>query len=180
MRVALLQQRSKQNRPVTLELSARQSLGFDHVFDPSETVLPLDVVNPRLVELAGEPMSAVDTNVDSKGEPGLQAQVRQTELLVQKIKVVVQALARFQTQHQLLLLAVASHVVTQAGFNHTPNSDEAGCEAVPAGAITGQKFLALGTALQVGQRAARMLGQSMGGAAHALSPTGGEGSKILK
>ena len=53
-------------------------------------------------------------------------------------------------------------------------------QTVAAGQLARQQFLALGTAVQIGQRAARLLGQLMGGAAHPLGPTGGKGGEVFQ
>ena len=140
----------------------------------------MDVADGVLVELAGQPVAAVEAHVQGEGKPGLQAQVEQAQLLVQEIEVVVEAFARFQTQHQFLLFPVAAHEVGQAGLDDAPDADEAAGYTVAAGQVAGQEFLTGATGVQIGQRALVGLGQLLGGGAHALGPAADEGGEVLE
>jgi len=125
-------------------------------------------------------MSAIDAGVNRKRKPGLQAQVQQTQLLVQKIEIIVQALARFQTQHQLLLLPVPARKISQTGLHHAPNTNQTAGQAITTRQLSGQHFLALGTALQIAQRATRPLGQLMCRRTHTLGPTPSKGGEVFQ
>ena len=113
-------------------------------------------------------------------ETSLEAQVEQTELGVQEVEVVVETFARLQAENQFLLFPVAAHKVGEAGFNCAPDTDEAGGQAIAAGEVAGQEFLALAAGVQKGQRTLVLSGQLVGGGAHAIRPAAGEGGKVLE
>src|SRR5512143_674249 len=101
--MTLLDERLQQKGPMILQLGMGHLLSTGKVFNPGKAVVALDISDASLIELAGQPEPTVQTKVNGKGKPGLQTQVQQTQLFVQKIEVKMQALAWFQTQHQLLL-----------------------------------------------------------------------------
>ena len=178
--MALRDQRLEQRGPSALELRTGQRLGARHVFKPGETVFALDVTQAGLIELAGQPMPAIEAKIYGEGKPGLQPQMQQSQFFVQEIKVVVQAFARLQPQHEFLLRALAAHEVSQARLDHAPDADQSADQSVAPDLVAGQQFLALGTAVQIKQRPARALGQLLSGEAHAFGPSAGEGRKVLE
>lgn len=50
------------------------------ILEPEEGIVETTVAEAPLVELAGEPVVAVDVDLDGEGEPGLQADVEQAAL----------------------------------------------------------------------------------------------------
>ena len=73
----------------------------------------------RTAEFRGQGMALIQQR--------LQPQVHKTEDLVLLVKVVMQTLARPQSQNQFLLLTIPTHKVGQARLHATPDPDQTSC-----------------------------------------------------
>src|SRR3954471_22975460 len=92
--------------PPQLYLSRQQLLSPCQVLHPNHCVLPLDESDSFFLQLPGEPMPSIQTEVDLEGKPALKSYVHEAKLLVLKIKVVVQALAGPQFQPKVATLRI--------------------------------------------------------------------------
>ena len=157
-----LSQLLAQTDPVGAKLGVGQVLGLLKIFQPGKPVIGLAVAQPLLIHLTGQPVMAVEADVDEKGEPSLQAQVQQSKALVLDVEVQVQAFAQFQVRLQHLGLVIASHFVGPARFHTSKDCYQALFNAIPLSDFARQVFLGQGAAAQIGEWALEALGQSLG------------------
>ena len=161
-RVIALSQLLAQTYPVGAQLSIGQVLGLVEIFHPGKPVIGLAVAQPFLIHLTGQPVMAVEADVNEKGEPSLQTQVQQSKAWVLDIEVQVQALAQFQVRLELLGLVIASHFVGPARFHTSKDRYQALFNAIALSDLARQVFLGQGAAVQIGEGALEGLGQSLG------------------
>ncbi len=67
--------------------------GTRRLVDGEEGVVELAVTDATTIQLAGQPVMAVDVNLDHEGEPGGDADVHGAELAVQEVEIEAQAFA---------------------------------------------------------------------------------------
>ena len=151
------------------QLRLRQRLGATEIFQPDKTVVALHVAEAGAVELAREPEPAVDADHHLKRKPGLQPQVHQPELGVLKIEIVVQALARFQLEVELMRGVIAADEIGQARFHAIEDPDQTLGDAVTRGELTRQGVLPLGRRVQIAHRPPTAPGKSVRGIPHAVA-----------
>jgi hypothetical protein len=72
-------------RPVELGKAVGQALGLDRIVELSERVVLLHEAQFFLHHLLGKPFVAIDVDLDRKRQPGLQANVDQAELGIEKV-----------------------------------------------------------------------------------------------
>ncbi len=90
-----------------------QTLGQLRVAEPSEAiVVTLEVGSALSLKLSGQPLAAVQTDLDIEGKPGLDAGVDPPELGMDVVLVEMEALAR--PQFQPALAAILGEVVLEA------------------------------------------------------------------
>mgnify|MGYP003336573480 CR=1 FL=1 len=134
---------------------AQQRLRPHRIADPHEAVVTLVKAQSRLGHLAGEPLPAVQADIDGEGKPRLHPHVQQTELGMQEVMVQVRAPAWLQHQIEHLRLAIAPHRVRGARLDRTEHRDQPLLEPVLAGDRPGQILLGLSRAAQMAHRPAR-------------------------
>ena len=173
-RVIGLAQLLAQTYPVGAQLSIGQVLGLVEIFHPGKAVIGLAVAQPFLIHLTGQPVMAVEADVDEKGKPSLQAQVQQSKTWVLDVEVQVQALAQFQVRLELLGLVIASHFVGPARFYTSKDRYQALFNAIALSDFSRQLFLGQGAAAQIGEWALEGLGQSLGTLAHLVGQSRGK------
>ena len=100
-RMIPLSQLLAQTYPVSAQLSIGQFLGLAELLPPGKAVIGLSVAQPFLSISMGQPVMAVEADVDEKGEPALQTQVHQSKASVLDVEVQVQAPAQFQVRLKL-------------------------------------------------------------------------------
>jgi hypothetical protein len=144
------------------------------IFHPGKAVIGLAVAQPLLIHLTGQPVMAVEADVDEKGKPRLQAQVHQSKPPVLDVEVQVQALAQFQVRLELFGLVIASHFVGPARFYTAKDRYQALSNAIALSDFVRQVFLGQGAAAQVGEWTLDGLGQSLGTLAYLVGQSRGK------
>ena len=114
-----------------------EGLSLGDVFQPGKGVVPLHVVQLDLIHLAGEPLAAVDTDIDAEGEPGLDAGVHEAEDGVHLIVIQVQTFALAIADLQLSGVVVFVDGEGHAGIDAAEHADEAVLDMVAARDRTG-------------------------------------------
>ena len=173
-RVIGLAQLLAQTNPVRAQLSIGQILGLVKIFQVGKAVIDLAVTQPLLIHLTGQPVMAVEADVDEKGKPGLQPKVQQSKASMLNVEVQVQALAQLQVRFELLGLVIASHFVGPARFYTAKDCYQALFNAVALSDFARQLFLGQSTAAQIGKRALEGLGQSLSTLTHLVCQAGGK------
>jgi hypothetical protein len=105
--------------------------------------------------------------------------VTQAQFLVQEVMVEGQAFAGFQDPVDVFGLAVAAHGVGEAVFQRAEDGDQARGDAVRAGDLPGQGFLADLAAGQIAEGPARLLGGRVGGGFDARGQSLGESAEVF-
>ena len=80
--------------PFGLELTIHQALSFRPVGNPGKAVVLLQVVETSGLHLACQPFSAIKTDLNGEGEPGLDAGIEEAEDGVNLVVVEKQTFAR--------------------------------------------------------------------------------------
>jgi len=79
------------------ELAVHQALGQGGVAQPCKAVVATgEVGGSAALQLAGQPLAAVEPNLDIEGKPGLDAAADETKARVEIVLVQVQALSRLK------------------------------------------------------------------------------------
>ena len=142
--VELTHQLVEDQRPVDLQLRREQGLGTRPVIDRDEGVVLLEVADAGGVELACQPVAAVEDDLDLERRPGLDADVHRPVDRVVEIEVLVQALAEGGSQFEVFGLCIAMDLITAAGLDATEDGDEAvGAELFRRGEAADEVLLAL-------------------------------------
>ena len=179
-RMELVQQIEKGLPPAGFQLLVAEFLGSLVVFQLQEAVVALPIAQAGGVELAGQPLAAVDRNVDREREPGLQAEVHEPELAVLQIEVVVQALLSPSAELQHSPLGIAVNFVGEAGFHGTEDTNQAFLDAVAFCNLASQAFLGDASRVEVAQWPIRGFGQSLSGGANLIGDPLYVGLEILE
>src|SRR5213075_1462986 len=79
--------------PAGAQLPVHQALRLGEVGDLDEAVVSAFVGQACVVHLAGEPLAAVDADLDAEWEPGLDPSIHEAEHGIDDVVIVVQALA---------------------------------------------------------------------------------------
>src|SRR5574341_1568139 len=113
-------------RPGDGELPIHQALGEGGIAESGEgLVLPLEVGVAAAVELLGQPLAAVEGDLDVEGEPGLQASAEEAEVGVAVILVDVQAGPAPQAQAALVPVRGAVVLEAATGLEGLEGADQA-------------------------------------------------------
>jgi hypothetical protein len=116
--------------------------------------------------------------LQQEGKPGLQAQVEEAQLFMQKVEVEVDALAPLQFEFEPFGDVVAAGEPGAAGFDATEHRDQAGADAITLGDLTGERLLGGAAGGQVDHRPLLGLGQRHRALTDALGEAGGEGFEM--
>src|SRR5580658_1247453 len=85
--VALLRQALQQLHPVGFQLLVQQLLGARIVFDPDKAVAGLHEPRPFRPHLLCQPLPAIQSHLDLKGEPGLHPRIHPAEFRMDHIVI---------------------------------------------------------------------------------------------
>ena len=118
--------------------------GALEVVDGQEGVLVAHVADAGLVELAGQPLAAVDVDLDLVGDPALDAHVHEAELGVDQVHVVVQALALAPGHLDAVGLVALADLEAHAGLHRADEAHDPLGDPVLLGDGLGQVVLHLG------------------------------------
>src|SRR5262249_5597688 len=113
-------------------------------------------------------------------KPGLQTSVQKSQLRVEEVMIIVQALPLTALQFNMLVAAVAMDLVRPAWLDATEHGDQSRADSVARRDLTGAFLLALRTAGQILQRSPGCLGGLLGGRANLLGHAQGVGLKVLQ
>ena len=102
-----------------------QGLGFLGIVDVDESVFDLLIRDPLLIQSAGEPVVAVEIELQTKGGPSGDAKITQAEFLVDEIDVIVQASAGGVLEERSVRLLVVPGLEGGAGFHGGKDVDDA-------------------------------------------------------
>jgi hypothetical protein len=94
------------------------------VIDGEQRVVPADVADPATVELAGQPLAAVDVDLALVRDPALDAHVHEPELVVDDIQVVVQALPFPAEQLETACLVTLANLEAPARLDRADQTDD--------------------------------------------------------
>jgi hypothetical protein len=155
-------------------------LSPSRVGEPDEAVVALNIVETRAVELPSKPESAVETDHYLKGEPRLQADVHESEIVVLKIEIVMQATSLPEVKIEPVFGGVMTHGISETGFEDRVDTDQSLVDLVTCSEPAGEILFACDTRLQVPQRPAAPGGETSRGRAHAVSQSADEAREILQ
>ena len=99
-----------------------QALGAGSIVDLGEGVVVLDEADAFREELPGQPLVAVDVDLDREGEPRLQADVDEAELRVEEVEV--EDALRPPREHQARPVLAADQLDGAAAFLDAENGDD--------------------------------------------------------
>jgi hypothetical protein len=157
----------------------RQLLGPRQVFQPHEAVVASVVAQAEGVHLAGEPLVAVEADVDREGEPGLQADMHEAEDGVDLVVVQVQALAWAVDDLEFLGGAVAVNLEGHALFDAAQDPDGSLGDAIALGDGAGLVLETEVVGVDVADLASELLGLEQGGLLEALGDVEAVRGKVL-
>lgn len=177
-RVGLPGQRRQHRWPIGRPLGIRKALSSRDVAHTQQAIIALFVGDPFLGQLSGQPLAAVEANLDVEGEPGLEPEVHEAELRMEMVVIVMQALAWAHEEFALARRSVGSNFVAEAGFGGAEDADEARGDAVALGEGACVGFLI--AAAKGFERSAGGLGQFKGGLANLLGGTLDVGREVFE
>lgn len=111
--------------PIDPRLLGRQLLSRRQIADLHEAVVAPQIADPFLVELPGQPLAAVEHDMDVEGEPTGDPHLGQTETAIVPIKVVMLALAGRLLEHGEVVVPAAEHLVGHAHLERAEHGDQA-------------------------------------------------------
>jgi hypothetical protein len=160
-------------------LLVEEGLGGGDVFQPGKGIVAPHVAEPGLIQLAGEPLAAVEADVDAEGEPGLDAGVHEAEDGMDLVVVQVQALALAVADLQLAGLVVLVDLEGHAGIDAAQHADEAFADVVAGGDLPGDVLFAVLGRIEVTDLAAQLLRLAQGGGFEASGYLQAMGREVL-
>ncbi len=128
--------------PVLVREAVRELLRPLTVGDPGERVVLFAIGDAMPVQLARQPLMAVQADLDDQRKPGLDADVQQSELAVQEIEVQRQALPLRIDQSRPV--CSRDHLETLTRLDRPQHADQALRETVPLNHLADQVFFANG------------------------------------
>ena len=149
---------SQRLRPVGLELLVHQPLGEVDVLDPREAIVDALEVAAASGELPGQPLAAVEADLDVEREPGLQPDVHEAEDGVQEVLVEVPALGPAQPEPALVLVLGAVVLEAHAGLDRLERAHQALLVGVLCQQRASEILLACGARRQLAHRSVIPLG----------------------
>ena len=154
-----------------------EPLGAARVFEPEEGIVEALVPEAPLIELVGEPVMAVEVDLDGEREPGLQADVEETELAVQEVEVEEEALPPRRADHRPPL--PRGEAKAAARLDRGEDAHQALADAIAAGDLAGALVLPHG-GLEVLPGTARLLCDRVGVRPQPLRLSEHEGLELLE
>src|ERR1700757_855411 len=82
-----IQNRAEHFGPVGLQLSIGQLLGFLPIINRNKTVFPPTITDPSSIQLLGQPLPTIETEINAKREPTLHPRMHEAENRMQKVVV---------------------------------------------------------------------------------------------
>ena len=178
-RMALLEQRPQKYGPVGAVLLIHQRLGTRHIANPRKTVVLSLIAKLRLIHLAGQPFSSVETNLNQKRKPALQPKVQKSQLFMHPVKVQVDALAPFKSKLKLSGETIAAQKPGAARLDATKHSNKPQLNLVTLLDLSSLILLACATGVKIKHRPVMPRRQIHCRLAHTSRQRGGEGFKIF-
>jgi hypothetical protein len=137
-------------RPRHGELLVHQALGAGRVAQPGEpVVVPAEVAGAAAFELVGEPLPAVEADLDGEREPRLEAGVEEPEDAVAVVLVDVEALPRPEPEAAFMRIRRAVVLEAHAGLEGLERADQAFVHRVFGKQASCEGLLVDGAGLQV-------------------------------
>src|SRR3990172_5243517 len=136
-------------RPGDGELVIHQPLGAGGVPQPREGVIVAAELDPLALEVRGEPLPAVEADLDGEGEPGLQAGAEEAEDPVPVVLVDVETLPGPKAEAALVGIRRAVILEAHAGFDRLEGADQALVHGVFGEQAAGEGLLVYRAGLQV-------------------------------
>ena len=166
------------------EALAQRGRRFD-VVDGQQGVVVADVADAGLVELAGQPLPAVDVDLDIVGDPALDAHVHEAEVGVDEVEVVVQALALPACRLDAPGLHALAHLERHAGLDRADEAHDALGDPVTFGDRASELLLLLDAVaglhvIEGDDRPSRLGGQAPGVVGDPLRRRLGIGGEVLQ
>src|SRR5207244_6307044 len=115
-RVNFARQRVQKPGPIPRGQLITELLRFTKVSDPGEAVALLLEGDAGLLHLPSQILSAVEADLNSQRQPGLQTHMHQPKFAVRKVKVEMQTLALTFCQVQALALRIATNPKRATGL----------------------------------------------------------------
>jgi hypothetical protein len=119
-RVQLVRDGVQQIRPGGLDLAVHQPLRLVGILKPGEAVFTPDVAEAGLVHASGQPLAAIQADLDPERGPGLDAGMHEAEQRVDLVVIEEQALARGGFKEQPLFVPAAPDLERPARFDSLP------------------------------------------------------------
>ena len=162
-----------------------QLLGPLQVLDPQQGVVVTAVADAGAVELARQPLPAVDVDLDLIGHPGLDAHMHEAELGVDQVEVVVHALALPTGGLEAVGGLGLADLERPARLDHADDTHHPFGHAVAGGDGPGQVLLLLGAGpgagvVEVDVGPARVGGEALGVVGDLLGGGLGIGGELLQ
>ena len=127
--------------PSEMNLLVHKLLGFGDILQTDKAVIAPVVAELGFVHEAGEPFTAVQADLDGKGQPRLNAGVHETKDGIDEVMIKREAFAVARHQLQAFSVAVAKDLEADAGFDSSEHADEAGSDAIALHDFAGDGFL---------------------------------------
>ena len=140
--------------PLGLALLLHQPLRPLRVFDPFKQLSRRLILDARFVHLVSQPFPPVEADLRQDGKPGLQPPMQKPQLLVQIIKIEVDALAPVEFEFQTLASLVAPDKPGAARFHRADDGDQAFLDPLAPHLLPRQILLVITVALQINAPAA--------------------------
>src|SRR5262245_12247053 len=106
--------------------------------EPREAVVAALIAEAVAIECATEPLATVDINLHVERQPGLQANMHETENWVQVVVVEKLTLAGSQNELEVLLFTVPADVETAHRLDRLQHADQASFDSVSVRDRAGQ------------------------------------------
>lgn len=132
------------------ELLVHEALGQSGVAERGEAVVVTDEVGAALpFELTGEPLPAVEPDLDVEGEPGLEPGAEEAEDGVEVVLVDVETLARSEAKPSFAPVRRAVVLEAHAGLDGAKGADEAALDRMLLEQAMGESLFVGPTPLEV-------------------------------
>ena len=123
------------------QLAVEEPLGSLDVLDPDETVFLLAVADAGPVKRSRQPLPAIHPDLHGERKPGLDAGMHQTELRVQPVVIMMQALAQTRLQLQVFRLRIAVDLERGARLDTSQHTNQSLGNTVPGRDAPGHTLL---------------------------------------
>ena len=178
--VVLAEEGEKDALPGRLELLVGKLLSPLEVWEFEEAVVGAAIAQTGGIQLVGQPLAAIEGDVDAQRQPGLQPQMHEAELRMLEIEVVVQAFLGSPAEFQATTRGVPANLVGEAGLDGAEHADQALLDPVLASDAPGKLLLGGFGTVQIEQGPAPRLGHLFAGCTHRFRNVLGVGYEVLQ